>query len=234
MPALYVPGFVLLAVQIVTLQFFAASARLLVEFKSRPLGLSDSFLCISSGRFVAQLPAGRHADPASAVEVDHARDGAGDYALHRVLRAALFVRHDAVARDEGHGAFARPAAADVRLCHRPLPVDGRRPDLQARHGLHAGCRGNCRRIFCGRRRHRRTRTYSRAKRRTARPDGRNRRHGAPLRSGAQVHSGEARPVLLPHSLRLPANAGGIRPRAEFRDRSGQDAVITGRSAYRTR
>ena len=37
--------------------------------------------------------------------------------------------------------FAGLAAADLWLCHLPLPTDGRGRDLQARRRLHAGCSG---------------------------------------------------------------------------------------------
>ena len=88
-----------------------------------------------------------HDDPAPAIEVGDARHDSRNRSLHAVLRRALpdgfAARHD----DEVVGAFAGIAAADLRLCHLPLSLDGRGPDLQARRGLHAGRRGGGRNVF---------------------------------------------------------------------------------------
>ena len=72
----------------------------------RALDLPDGLLRFGRSRFVAQLPAGCDSDSAAAIEMDHARHGAGDYAIHRFLCAAVFVRSDAFSGHEGHGAVA--------------------------------------------------------------------------------------------------------------------------------
>ena len=74
---------------------------------------------------VVQLPSGQHDDSAPAVEVGHARHHSGHRSLHAVLCApfpdGLSARH----LDETVGAVAGPVAADVRLRHLPLSLDGR-------------------------------------------------------------------------------------------------------------
>ena len=75
-----------------------------------------------------------------------------------------------------------------------------------------------------------TGAHPRAQFRAFRACGRGRGYRAALRSGSQVDSGKAGPVLLPHRLRLPPHADRIRTRAEFGDRPRQDAFFAGRPA----
>ena len=68
--------------QVLTLQFFRASASLLFESEPRPLGLPDGFFHHCRRGSVEQLPAGCDSDSAAATEVDYARHDARDHALH--------------------------------------------------------------------------------------------------------------------------------------------------------
>ena len=63
--------------------------------------------------------------------------------------------------------IAGTVAADFWLCHFPLPLDGRGLDLQARHGLYAGARRSWS-VFRGRRRDRGTGAHAGAQFRTDR------------------------------------------------------------------
>ena len=56
-----------------------------------------------------------------------------------------------------------------------------------------------------------------------RPDDRDADHGIPVPADPQLDSGAAGQALLPGPLRLPAHAGGVRPRTGLGDRSGRDA-----------
>ena len=56
-----------------------------------------------------------------------------------------------------------------------------------------------------------------------RPDDGHADHRVPVPAHPQLDPGAAGPALLPRPLRLPPHAGGVRPRAEFGDRSGHHA-----------
>src|ERR1700751_1723487 len=86
---------------------------------------------------LVQLPARQYSDSAPAVEVGHAWHDCGDSALHPALHRADVIRLCAETMDAGVRAVAGPASTHIWIRHLPLPVDGRRPDLQTRHGVHA-------------------------------------------------------------------------------------------------
>ena len=70
-------------------------------------------------------------------------------------------------------------------------------------------------------------THARAQFRALWTDGGHRGHCPALRSGTEVDSGKAGPVLLPHRLRLPADADRVWTRAEFGNRPRQNAFLAG-------
>src|SRR5713101_8771404 len=112
-----------------------------MESGSPTLGILHSAVRGGGGGASRQLPAREHSHPPPAAEVDHARHNSRDYAVYAALRSAVSVWRDALHGDEGLGAVAGAAAADLRIRHLPLSTDGRRPNLQAWHGLHdGGCR----------------------------------------------------------------------------------------------
>ena len=54
--------------------------------------------------------------------------------------------------------------------------------------------------------------------------------GLPVPAHPQLDSGVAGQAFLPRPLRLPPHAGGVRPRAELRNRPGHHAGLGGRAA----
>ena len=120
--SLYLPGAVLLLVQIVALQFLKASARLLWNLNRVHWAYLTIFFVSAAVVLWRNYRQAINADPAATAEVDHARHRTGDRAVYVVLRSALSVRRHAFAGNEGYGAFARIAAAHFWICHCPLPV----------------------------------------------------------------------------------------------------------------
>src|ERR1019366_2619083 len=106
-------------------------------------------LCGCDGSSLANVRAGDLADSASADEVGDPWNVPGSCALHGLLCHSVFEWQRPGRCDEGFGAIADLPAAHVRLRDLPLPPDGRGPDLQARHGLHAGGRNDHWYLFRG-------------------------------------------------------------------------------------
>ena len=125
--------------------------------------------------------------------------------------------------------YAGVPAVDVRLRHLPLPLDGRGPDLQARHGLYPGCGVHRRRLLRGRWHRSRNRSHRLP---SAGPAGLivaivvTALLFDPMKNWIQERSG---PLLLPQALRLSKDADRVRPRTELTDRSRQDARLGRRS-----
>src|SRR5664280_2870334 len=98
--------------------------------------VSRHLLRVVGSGAVAQLSSRRVGDSASANEVGDARYHSRRRALHSVLCGSLPGGESPQSGDEGLGIVAGLSAAHLRLRHLPLPLDGRGPHLQARHGLH--------------------------------------------------------------------------------------------------
>ena len=161
-PLLYLPGAVLLGIQILALQFLQASARLLWNLNRVHWAYLTIFFV--SAAVVLWNNYRQAATPILRQQLKWITRGTvlAITPFTALLRAALPVRRDAFAGDEGDGAVAGTAAAHLRLRHRPLPADGRGSDLQARHGVYAGGGGDCGRILRRRGRHCRTGAHARA------------------------------------------------------------------------
>ena len=147
-----------------------------------------------------------------------------------LLHHSLPVRRAARTGDEGFRAVAGVSAADLRLRHLPLSPDGRRPDLQARHGLHHRRRRDHRCVLCRGRHGVGAVPPELPQRRADRPGGGHRGHRVAVRSLQELGAGVSRQVLLSQALRLSKNADRVRPRPELRNRSRQDAQLDRRSA----
>src|ERR1022692_701690 len=144
----------------------------LAALRSEPgaLGVSDDLLRAGSGCSLEQLPAGHQSDSAAATEMDNPRHHPRNHSIHALLCSALSVRSDAFAQHEGFRALTGTAAADLRLRHFPLPVDGRGSDLQTGHGVYAGRGSNSRCVLRSGGRHCRTGSHPRSQFRTLRVD----------------------------------------------------------------
>ena len=88
-PAIYVPGMLLLGIHIFALRLLKASERLRWNLDRMQMGYLALFFVVAAGVLVVQLPPGQHADPAAAAQVGHARHHSRHRALHAVLRDPL-------------------------------------------------------------------------------------------------------------------------------------------------
>ena len=88
-PAIYVPGALLLGVHILALEYLKASERLRWDLDRVQMGYLALFFVMAAAVLVVQLPPGQHADPAPAAEMGHARHHSCHRALHPVLRDSL-------------------------------------------------------------------------------------------------------------------------------------------------
>ena len=193
----------MLALRVFAKQKLAAQRTAGLLARQRADGVHLRALPDGGWRALAQLPARLVADPASADEVGNARhyDRDRPYILFYVIPYS-----DGQARrraDQAFGPRAGLPAADVRLCHLPLPVDGRRPDLQARHGVHLGRRHHRRRLLRRRRTGRRDCPRASAQCRSVRVDRGHHGYRASVRSHEELDSGSPGHVLLQEALRLP-------------------------------
>ncbi len=160
---------------------------------------------VSGSGAVAQLSSCRVGDSAAADEVGDARNHSCRRAVHAVLCHSLPGRKSADSGDEDFGVVAGVSAAHLRLCHLPLPLDGRGPHLQARHGLHhrGGCDHGSLLRGCG---HRFGALPSELPQRRAHRIGSgHRRDRVAVRSVQELGAGLPGQVLLPQTLRLPEN-----------------------------
>ena len=137
-PLLYLPGAMLLGIQALALYFMKASNSLLFNLNRIHWAYLTIFFVSAAGVLWRHYQRASDSDPAPATEMDHARHHPGHHAVHGFLRSAVFVWSDAFDHHEGVGAVAGIAATDLWIRHLPLPPDGRGPDLQAGHGVHAG------------------------------------------------------------------------------------------------
>jgi multisubunit Na+/H+ antiporter MnhB subunit len=123
LPLVYAPGVGLLGLWLLAITQWQATFLL----KHRLDQVGTAYLAIY---YVLSAPA---------VEVAHARHPAGRGAVYPALRPSLPVRplHAQPAHQAGRPVY-RFSAPHLQLGHRALPLDGHRPDLQTRRGLHAG------------------------------------------------------------------------------------------------
>ena len=192
-PACYVPGVLLLAAHIVTLQLLAPSELLRYNLDRLEMLYLAIFFVGAAGVLWHSY---KHAStPILRQQMKWVTRGTilaiAPFTLFYVI--SVPGRDAGDGADEGLGAVAGLPAADLRLRHLPLPADGRGRDLQARHGVHAGRGLDRGRVL---RRHRTgggAAEPSPAQHRHHRHDRGDRGHGAAVRSGQEVVPGEARP-----------------------------------------
>ena len=220
-PALYVPGVVLLCIQVLTLQFFAASARLLWNLNRVHWAYLTVFFV--SAAVVLWRNYRQAATPILRQQLKWIMRGTvlaiTPFTLGYVLPYLFGYMPSPAMKVTVLSLGLLPLTFGYAIVrYRLMDVDlifkrGMAYTLAAAAiagGLFRGGSWDCRTCAC-----------TRAERRAAGADGRDRRHGAPVRSRSKMDSGKTRPVLLPDTLRLPAHAGGIWPRAELGDRSRQ-------------
>ena len=152
------------------------------------------------GGAVVQLSPRHDHDSAAATEVGDPRNDSGHRSLHAVLCDPLPQRHHARSGDEAVGSVTGTASADLRLCHLPLSLDGRRSDLEAGGGLRTRRRSGCRHVFCTGGGRGRTGAFAETRHRTGRADDRDCGYRAAVRSRPQLDSGSRRPLVLPHGV----------------------------------
>ena len=156
LPLVYLPGLLLLSVWVLLVTAAEPSGLLLWNLDRLQMGYVAAFFLTATFVLWHTYRARPHAHPAPADEVGHARHVSGGRSRSPFSTSSRSFRGRGPASAMKISVLSLvflPLTFGYAIC--PLPVDGRGPDLQARHGLHHR-RGHHRRgVLCGRRRHRR-------------------------------------------------------------------------------